>query len=579
MRIFLFLLSLLSFVSAHAVQPDSLRNKSFDELKEQTKILLKQNDSLQAKRYFKAYINKANQTNNRQQVVNIYRSMAIWQEKPEKGLIYADSAIAFAHATGNEELIGNAYYTKGVVYYSGNDWKNALENYLQADQYISKTDNEYLQHKIKYCIGSAKYVLGYYQEALELKEKCVEYFSSVDSRNHNRGYLNSLHSAGLCYHRMGNYSKASEINRLGEQQARQMKEPITEHHFIHSEGINQYYLGDHQKSIALLQSVLPVFINKNDLTKQNLTYFFLGKNYIDLGKDKEAIQYFEKVDSLFAQTGYLRDDMVQSYAFLIENAGKQQDLAKELYYTNRLIKADQFVNSQYKDVVVRLHKDYDVRKLQESKTRIEKLLGQKTTNNRWLLGLLSVAFGGIITFMLRYLYYKKKFSRLYKDFMSLQESNKVKALQEQLQKETSAQKARISDRTLKRLFKDLEQFEKNKGFTKENLTLTSLAKSMKTNSKYLAEAIQYYKSTDFIHYINDLRIAYLMDLIKIKMYRDYTIEALGKEIGFSSAKGFNSFFEKYTQMKFSSFLKKYNEDTRQTDNRKAAYAEEALESV
>src|SRR5690606_12968694 len=115
-----------------------------------------------------------------------------------------------------------------------------------------------------------------------------------------------------------------------------------------------------------LNQAVPLLITQQKTRQLSLAYFFLGKNYIELNQQEQAISYFKQVDALFLQTGYLRDDMSSAYTYLIEHAKDQHDLAAELYYTNRLLQADQFVNSQYKEVVTKLHKDYDVKKLQES---------------------------------------------------------------------------------------------------------------------------------------------------------------------------------------------------------------------
>src|SRR5690606_27206262 len=94
-----------------------------------------------------------------------YRSMAIWQSALPKKLQYADSAIAIARHSKNNELIGSAIYTKGIVYYKFNDWDNSLTHYLLSDEYISQTENKYLEHKIKYALAQAQYRLGNYQQA------------------------------------------------------------------------------------------------------------------------------------------------------------------------------------------------------------------------------------------------------------------------------------------------------------------------------------------------------------------------------------------------------------------------------
>src|SRR5690606_2652902 len=91
----------------------------------------------------------------------------------------------------------------------------------------------------------------------------------------------------------------------------------------------------------------------------------------------------------------------------------------------------------------------------------------------------------------------------------------------------------IKQDVAERILKKLEQFEVNKGFIKQNLTLSKLAASLKTNPKYLSKVIVDYKQKEYTQYINDLRINYLIELLKSKKHLNYTIEALAGEIGFN----------------------------------------------
>src|SRR5690606_27614144 len=101
-------------------------------------------------------------------------------------------------------------------------------------------------------------------------------------------------------------------------------------------------------------------------------------------QDNHAISRFKKVDSIFAQTGYLRDDMTESYLFLIANAQQQGDIQKELNYTNRLLEADQLLHNQYKSIAVAIHKEYDSKKLLESKTRFKPSIVENKSKKTWL---------------------------------------------------------------------------------------------------------------------------------------------------------------------------------------------------
>lgn len=563
--LYLFVLFAVHTSKLKAQHLDLLSDKSFDELYKQSKTLFTQKETQKALLYFEAYKQKAIRENNTERLVNIYRSMANWQTALEQKIIYADSAIRIARIAKNDELIGNTLYTKGVVYYKYNDWNKTLEYYLLADNHISKTNNEYSQNKLKYAVFQAKYTLGDYDEALPIIRECVAYFGQYNDDNHRKGYLNSLHSLGLCLNRMGNYRECSEVNRKGSKKAVEFAINEMEYSFRSSEGINQYDLGNYKQALQLLEYSLPFFMSSGNTKQQTVISFFMGKSYMRLNKSEQATACFEKVDSLFLKTGYLRDDMTENYVFLIDNAKKQNNKEKELYYTNRLLEADKLLYNQYKDIAVTIHKKYDTKKLQESKASLEKLLGQKTADNEWLTLSLFIAFIGILLLSMRYVYYRKKFKKLYRQFVgSLPDptQNTITAVNPADYAPVGYQQE-IKEDVILRVLKRLERFENNKGFVKQDLTLSKLAQILKTNTKYLSKIIIEYKHKEYPQYINDLRFNYLKELLKIKKHLEYTIEALAKEIGFGSVKSFNTAFYKTTGMKFSDFLKEYRKDKKE----------------
>lgn len=563
MRAFLlFLIQLLCVTSLSAQSAGVLPTQNFEELSQQIELLFKQKDTVKALEYFRIYTKKARAERNIEELVYVYRSMAVWQSALEVKLQYADSAIAIARQANNYELIGSAIYTKGVVYNKYNDWDKTLEHYLLADNYINQTANKYLEHKIKYAIGQAAYRLGDYQQALNNTEACVAYFATQNDKKHQKGYINSLHLSGLLHNRLGNYKKCTEIIALGIIKAKELSRDETLLKFYSLDAINKYHLGFYRESIEALQTYLPDFIQQENDRQHLLSLFFIGKNYIALGENKKAIPYFEKVDALFAQYGYLRDDMAENYYYLIEDAQQKKDLKRELYYTNRLIEAEKLLSQQYKNIAVRIKK-YDTQNLLASKERIENKLQQKQATNNGLIILLAVVGCCMVVLAVRYIRNKRKFEILYKQFMEAQKqrnhipSNENEPV-EVIIKPTS--NSELKEEVVLRILKRLEQFEAHKEFLKDDLTMAKLAKSIKTNVKYLSRVIQDYKQKDYVRYINELRVNYLTDLLKSPKYQNYSIEGYAKELGFSSAKGFNKAFAETTGMKFSDFLKKFHKE-------------------
>lgn len=103
---------------------------------------------------------------------------------------------------------------------------------------------------------------------------------------------------------------------------------------------------------------------------------------------------------------------------------------------------------------------------------------------------------------------------------------------------------------------ELQQFEKERGFLVSKITLYEFAKKIKTNTRYLSKVVNTHKVTSFRNYINDLRIQYSIDRLKSNSsYKKYTVKAMAKEAGFTTAAAFSKAFQKRTGETVSNFLK------------------------
>jgi tetratricopeptide (TPR) repeat protein len=290
--------------------PDSLKNKNFEYLDK--KISESKTDSVKSALYRNTFLYKAKKEQNWTEIVNGYKN--ILHRSPDNlKLIYADSMIYAAKKTKQDDLIGSAYLTKGIVYYEKKQLQNALDNYTTAHNYISKTNDHYLIYKTKYNIALIKMHLGYYDEAISLLKECV---LSFKQNNNTRPYLNSLHSLGLCYNRIGNYGLCTQTNNLGLAESIRLKNEEINHYFIHSEGINQYFLKNYPVAIKKLQSSLSPITEHNDFANEATANFYIGKSFWDLEKYEVALPYFLRVDQIFTDKGYIRPDIRQVYELL-----------------------------------------------------------------------------------------------------------------------------------------------------------------------------------------------------------------------------------------------------------------------
>jgi AraC-like DNA-binding protein len=116
----------------------------------------------------------------------------------------------------------------------------------------------------------------------------------------------------------------------------------------------------------------------------------------------------------------------------------------------------------------------------------------------------------------------------------------------------------------------LEKFEGKHKYLQAELTVGKLAGAVGTNTKYLSRVILAYKGKKFVYYINDLKVDYVINLLKTEVkYRNYTNKALAEEAGFSTAQHFTTAFTKRTGITPTFFItelkKRYIQDLKELE--------------
>ncbi len=531
--------------------PDSLKNKSYEYLDKRIDAF--EQDTLMAKFYLNSYLEKAKTDKNFSQMVNAYSNMLFFVPEQSK-YAYADSIVSTAKLTKDKNLIGSAYISKGNFYYSIKNYVQALNFYLKASNYVSESD-AYLQYELKYHIAGIKLHLGFSDEALILLKDCVEFFKKSNEYDYQRGYLNSLHSLGLVYNRLGKYDLSSETNDFAIKEAQRIGVPLTLNYIIHSEGVNQYFKKNYSVAIENIQKALPAIRRNNDFANEAVGYFYIGKCYWDQNQPEKALPYFKKVDRAFAEKKYIRPDLRENYELLVGYYKKNGDVKNQLYYINRLMKADSLLNANFKYMSGKIHKEYDTKSLRYAKQQIEKELAGKEKVTVFLY--CSIAFLFFLTLYFFYRYYNNQ-KQYRQKFEKLMEDQKVQQNKEEIveqKKETERKELDINSEVVRSILKELEKFEAKKKFLEKDLTLVNLASSFNTNSNYLSKVINYYRNKNYTTYLNDLRIVYIVNLLRTESkFRNYTIKALAEESGFSTPQHFSKAFFSTTGIYPSYFL-------------------------
>ena len=530
--------------SANSNFQDSLLSKSYQYLSD--KVLSNNNEKRTALLYANALLKKSKLEKDWIQMTYAYKSIMFLKDK--KLLVnYADSLLVAAKKSNDNAIIGAAFLTKGIIQYNQKDLKKALDNYLIADKYLIKTEDDYTIYKVKYSIAHTKYYLGFYDEAISLFRECIDYFKDQN----DRAYLNSIHSLGLCYNKIGNYAWCTINNQLGIDEGKRLDNFEMEYYFVHSEGVNLWYSNKYYLSIKNLTFVLPMLIEKEDFANEAVAYFYIGKSFWSLKQEDKAIMYFKKVDEIVKKEKYCRPDLREAYEKLIDYSKRNNDTKSQLYYINQLLGVDKLLSQNYNYLLKKVVKEYDTKELLRSKYEIENTMTFRTIS--------AISVIGMLMFIIAFLIHKHfKNKRLFDEIMQ-----RDTTLENSQTTPTKLSSSDLNPTLEATILKNLEKFEKNKKYLDKDMNLTKMASVLNTNTKYVTKIIAKYREKGTIEYLTDLKINYIIEKLKTEhLYRNYTNKALGEEAGFGSTQNFARAFKERKGISPTYFINKLKKDNK-----------------
>lgn len=513
-----------------------------------------------ALRYVKIYLQRAKNENNYSEMKQAYEDYSYYSSNKQLKLKYADSSIAAAKKAENNDLLSSAYLYKGSLYYFyEKNYQSALSEYLTAYQYSKNGNNDYLKYKVIYQMGLIKSYLGYYDEAIEHFKECINYFEPKTKGNYHKyiiynstkGYLNSLHQIAVCYRNIKDYQKADSIINIGLNFSKSNEFSSERNYLIKCKGISEYHNKNYSAAINLLQKSLPVLRKNDDFYWSSVSDFYIGKSYLELGKENLAIKQFEKVDSIFQKRKFIVPELLENYNFLIKYYQNKKDSEKEMEYSKKLLKADSILSKDFKYLSAKIHKDYDRQILEESKRKLE-------TTNKWGLGTIIILISILIIVILLAWKYHKNAKQIKTKYQEIEK--KLQEYTESIPLSYDNISTYGKDVLSKDVFTDiqnkLKDFENNNEFNKKGLSLASLAEKLNTNTSYLSQYINDAKEMNFNRYLSTLRINYITQL----MYNDshyikLSIQGLADECGIASRQNFSDLFQEINGIRPTDFIK------------------------
>lgn len=533
--------------------PDSLKGKSFKYLENAFDNTLK-NKSKNAELYANSILLKGKNTRNNIKIADGY----LFLYKSKSAPSYLDSMIVISKKVQNFDHLSLAYLQKGNYYYLLSDYSKSLENYLFARDFSK--NNKDISHIINFNIGLLKLELGSYQESLKLfldYKKYLEYHHLTARKD----YISCLYAIAYTYSKMDQLDLSDSYVKLGLEKNSLKNNKKNYSNLLLVSGINSYKRKQYDLAIRKLEHVSKI-IKDNSYNDQNLALseFYIGMSLYE-SNNTRFLDQFEVVDSIIINTKNVTSELRDLYPILIEHYKKNNDKEKQLLYIEHLLDVDRILSKSNHILYTELNKKYDTPILLKEKEKLISELDSKNSILFWISGII-----GLILIVFLFLYYKNNRKiKYYQQQAILLTKNpepipieKTPLTDDRLSEETKSEisKTTLSQEILDALNLKFEEFEENKDFLNRNLTLESLSKEFNTNRDYLSKSVNELKGKNFSLYINELRIKYIVEELKINSkLQKLTIAGIAEEAGFNTSESFTNSFKKITGTLPSYYIK------------------------
>ncbi len=499
-----------------------------------------------------------------EQIANLLHS-----ENAEKGIPALNKILQDSRTINYKPGITKVGYNLAIIYFNSSDYNKVIdlrEEFLKVGKEISDYENLCHIHRLKGCAYSE---LGLLSKGSEEYTQALQFAEKMSAGN-NKQYALSLIYSNLANHLMksaapqdlifANIKKciaaAEKINEtestfiskkysmigysyiiLALEYENAGNIPLAEDFYLKSLQIH------HSKSVPLVERV--ILLNQ------------LGRFYHGQKKYAQSIQYAEEGISIEkkASLPQLRRDL---FEVLSKSYLESQETEKSKNYFTLFTALNDSISNVNK-IAVNAALDKTISKQEE--------LLLNNSSKQTVIYTLSGAVLSIFGLSI-FLYYKKqrqiqKIEKVLAQLKSKQEHREHAVLtadQSDREKEKEDRILLMPPEAEEKLLEKLADFEMKNLFLERKASLPYVAAEIETNTKYLSYIIKKHREKDFNDYINDLRISYIVQKITDHpVYRQYKINALAEEAGFSSHSKFATVFKSSIGVSPSEFIKYFKE--------------------
>ncbi|MDQ0784484.1 AraC family transcriptional regulator [Chryseobacterium sp. W4I1] len=546
----------INLVSAQKNSINSLKEYTYTDLQQKFYEYGKIEKTNDAKNIAKYYLKRAKKEKNNDQIAEGYVLMHFNEDLPI-ALKYLDSLTVITKNSTKNTYPARIYLLKGNIFFNSDNQIKALENYNLGLKYAKEKENKRQIAIADISIANLNNYIGKHQDAI----KTLRYYL------HNADYLHESELQDIHLNLASTYQDIDQIDSanimIKEGLLSSKNDDYLHNKYLSLFGLSSLKQKNYKVAIDSLNKSSNFFLTKHNDMALNYALMYLGQAYAGAGQKENAVKNFIKIDSIIQKTNNTFPELRDVYTYIIDYYKDKNEKEKQLYYIERFLKVDKILDSQLWVLSRELPKTYDTPNLIKEKETIIKDLEKKR-----VILYCSISILIAILILLAYLYFKskkkeKEHRRIAQELIQKayegqpvadhQEDPLIEIPQEQVKDKNVSI---ISQDLTQAILKELEIFETKEHFLNKGITLGSLAKKIKTNSKYLSEIINTQKRKNFAGYLNDLRIDYaIARLAKDKKFRSYKFPVIAEELGYNNEQAFTLAFKKRTGIPLSFYLR------------------------
>jgi len=473
-------------------------------------------------------------------------------------LHHLDQALKEADLYGVEIVKGSIRNGLGLVYAELTDYPKALDFYQQAYEQFMAAGDSGRAGSILANMGVIHCKQLNYQKGIDYFMKVLDIAEKTGNAYQRMQVLGVMANA---YESLQDHQKAEEYFKEELSVARELNVPLEIGLSCGNLGKSCLQNGRIDEAIRYIQEAVDILEKLEAQHFLVFNYANLAKGYAATGRFDIATEWARKAETAAHKVGSFEKESYALDAFvdLYEKQKKYKEANAFLH--KLLVIKDSIYTDEQKMKIAELESRFSIRQKEQEITMLQQEkeiqlleIDSKKKAIRFLIAgmMLLVVFSALLFWLFR----KAKLAnrQLIKKNLQLMQVEQRDPSQREEQESQRPESDKYIEAKKAGLVNEFEYLMLHKKLYKEpGMTLESMAEILNSNRTYLSGMINSHYRTTFSTLINRYRIGEARHLLIDPEYKLYTIEAIAKEVGFSSKSSFNEAFKRETGLTPSYF--------------------------